>query len=322
MKWCALLLMVMLSFSTYSQSSFEFVVIPDTQTYVEEFPDIYMKQMKWVASQGKRFSFVLHVGDITQNNSDEEWQIARKGLALLDGKVPYHLALGNHDMGSRPGKFADTRNSSLANRYFSYNNYAKNNNIIASFPANQIDNSCAEYVLIKLSWLVCSLEFGPRDKTIAWVKSVIKNHPQHRVIFNTHSYLYEDNTLQDGDDWYLPQGYGVGKEEGDEQVNHGGQLWNKLVKSTPHSIMVFSGHILGTGVGQLVNQNDNEKNVYQMLANYQKNVKGVERGDSGYLRIIKVDKAANTISVKTFSPWLNKYKTDPEHEFSFTEVDL
>lgn len=86
--------------------------------------------------------------------------------------------------------------------------------------------------------------------------------------------------------------------------------------------MVFSGHILGSGVGQLVSKNDFGKDVYQMLANYQKNVKGVERGDSGYLRLIKVNKKDNTISVKTYSPWLKAFKTEPEHEFTFKDVNI
>ncbi|WP_323845964.1 metallophosphoesterase [Microbulbifer magnicolonia] len=313
-------LLLLLSFPVSAQDSFEFVVLPDTQTYIEEFPSIYMKQLEWIASKGDRFSFVLHVGDITQNNSEEEWKIAKNGLILLDGKVPYHLALGNHDMGSRPGKFSDTRNTRLANLFFPVSEYANNNNIIASFPENSIDNTCAEYHLAGEKWLIFSLEFGPRNKTIDWAKNIIKKYPEHKVIINTHSYLYEDNTLQDGDDWYLPQKYGVGKAEGDEAVNDGGQIWDKLVRTTENSILVFSGHILGYGVGQLVLENDYGNKVYQMLANYQKNVKGVENGDSGYLRLIEVDTGAKRISVKTYSPWLDAYKSDPEHEFTFSDV--
>jgi hypothetical protein len=59
-----------------------------------------------------------------------------------------------------------------------------------------------------------------------------------------------------------------------------------------------------------------------MLANYQKNVKGVEKGDSGYLRIIKVDKKSKSISVKTYSPWLDNFRTEPDHEFTFSDVKI
>ncbi len=303
-----------------AQDSFEFVVVPDTQTYVEEFPEVYMKQMAWIANEGKRFAFMLHVGDITQNNSDVEWTLAQKGISLLNGKVPYMLALGNHDMGSKAGAFADTRNTALANRYFPLNDYIKNSNTIAVFPENTIDNSCSEFKLLNDNWLIFSLEFGPRNKTIGWVESIIKQHPNHKIIINTHAYLFHDNTHLDGNDWSLPQNYGVGKLTGDDAVNDGGQLWEKLVKKHKNILMVFTGHITGSGVGTLVSEGDHGNKVYQMLANYQKGVKTVEKGDSGYLRIIKVDKKAKTISVKTYSPWLNQYKTEPDQEFTFENV--
>ncbi|MCF7560451.1 metallophosphoesterase [Sabulilitoribacter multivorans] len=315
-------LFCMVNSTVNSQNSFEFVVLPDSQTLVEEFPEVYKSQMEWIVNQKDRFSFVLHVGDITQNNSEEEWEVAKSGLSLLNQKVPYNLALGNHDMGSQPGKFADTRNTVLANTYFPINQYIKNSNSIATFPENTIDNSCAEYNLAGTNWLVFSLEFGPRNKTIDWANNIIEKYPEHRIIVNTHSYMYNDNTLQDGDDWYLPQKYGVGKAIGEDAVNDGGQLWEKFIKKNKNIRMVFSGHILGSGVGQLVSQNDYGLKVYQMLANYQKNVKGVERGDSGYLRLIKVNKNDKTISVKTYSPWLKTFKTEPEHEFTFKDVNI
>lgn len=305
-----------------AQDTFEFVVLPDTQTYVEEYPEIFMKQLEWIEQNKGRFSFVLHVGDITQNNSEKEWLLARKGFSLLDGKVPYNLALGNHDMGSGPGKFADTRNTENANTIFLYEDYKNQSNTIASFPKESIDNTCSEYDLIGKKWLVFSLEFGPRSKTVAWADSIIRQHPNHNIIINTHAYLYDDNTLHGGEDWYLPQKYGVGKDVGDDAVNDGEQLWEKLVKPNKNVLMVFSGHILGNGVGQLVLKNDSGQTVYQMLANYQKDVKGVEKGDSGFLRIIKVDRKAKSISVKTYSPWLNKFKIEPDHEFIFTNVEF
>lgn len=308
------------SISASSQNNFEFVVLPDTQTYVEEFPEVYMRQMQWIANQKDRFAFVLHVGDITQNNSEEEWKIAKAGFSLLDGKIPYNLALGNHDMGSEPGKFADTRNTALANVFFPIEEYVTNSKTIATYPEGTIDNSCAEYHLIGEKWLVFSLEFGPQNKTVAWANDLIKEHPNHKIILNTHAYMYHDNTLLDGEDWYLPQKYGVGKQTRENAVNDGGQLWDKLIKPNKNTMMVFSGHILGSGVGQLVSKNAHGNPVYQMLANYQKNVQGVEKGDSGYLRIIKVDKQAKTISVLTYSPWLNRHKMEPEHEFSFENV--
>lgn len=302
------------------KTSFEFVVLPDTQSYMETYPDIYLKQMQWIAACEKRFSFVIHLGDITQNNSEKEWILAKEGFNKLESKVPFTFSLGNHDMGSAPGKFADERNTEMANAYFDLQALMDKSNVMASFPEGTVDNLCSKFKIAGSTWLVFSLEFGPRNKTIDWVDQIIAKHPEAKIIINTHAYLFEDNTLHGGDHWWQPQDYGIGKETGREAVNNGEQLWNKLVKKHPGIRMVFSGHILKSGVGRLVSVGDHGNKVYQMLANYQKGVVGSKNGGNGFLRIVKVDLKKEEISVSTYSPWLDAYKEDPENDFSFENV--
>lgn len=305
--------------SMAQQESFEFVVLPDTQTYVEEYPEIYLHQMQWLANNKDRFSFALHVGDITQNNNGKEWDVVKKGFNKLQEKVPFSFVLGNHDMGSASGKFADTRNTSMANAYFSTNEIP---NLVASFPEGKIDNLLSEFKVGGQNWMVLSLEFGPRNKTIQWADEMIAKYPAHNFIIVTHAYLYEDSTLHDGEDWWLPENYGIGEDTGEEAPNNGGQLWEKLIKKHDNISMVFSGHILKSGVGTLVSEGENGNKVYQMLANYQKGVEGSKNGGNGFLRIIKVNPENKNIEVKTYSPWLEAYKTEKEHNFTFENIQL
>lgn len=311
-----ILFFFLFNISVSAQGSFEFVVLPDTQAYMEEHPEIYLDQMQWIAENKDRFSFALHVGDITQSNNHEEWKIAKEGFDLLKNKVPFSFALGNHDMGSEPGKFADTRNTSLANHYFSPEEIP---NLMDSFPEGTVDNLCSSFTINGEKWMVLSLEFGPRNKTIEWAEALIKTNPDHKVIIVTHAYLYEDDTLHDGDDWWQPGGYGIGEDTGSEAPNNGRELWEKLVKKHKNINMVFSGHILKSGVGTLVSTGDHGNKVYQMLANYQKGVEGSEKGGNGFLRIIKVEE--NTITVKTYSPWLDEYKAEEEHDFILNDLE-
>lgn len=302
------------------KTSFEFVVLPDTQSYMETYPDIYMSQMQWIADHKQRFSFVIHEGDITQNNTEKEWRLAKEGFNKLEGKLPYTFSLGNHDMGSGPGVFADIRNTEMANTYFDVKTLELNNKVMASFPTGSVDNLCSVFEIAGFQWLVFSLEFGPRNKTIDWVDETIRKYPDAKVIINTHAYLYEDSTWHGGDDWWQPQAYGIGKDTEEESVNNGRQLWDKLIKKHPQILMVFSGHILKSGVGTLVSKGQQGNTVYQMLANYQKGVEGSKNGGNGFLRIVKVDTQHHTISVSTYSPWLDAYKEDPAHDFSFENV--
>ena len=259
------------------------------------------------------------MGYITQINNGKEWNIAKKGFNIIDGKVPYSFALGNHDMGSESGKFADTRNTSLANAYFKVKDFP---NLAASFPEGKVDNLLSEFKIGNQKWMVLSLEFGPRNKTIAWANEMVLKYPDHNFIVITHAYVDEDSTLHGGEDWWLPENYGIGEDTGEEAPNNGGQLWEKLIKKHDNISMVFSGHILKTGVGTLVSEGENGNKVYQMLANYQKGVEGSENGGNGFLRIIKVDPENQKIDVKTYSPWLDEFKEEKEQDFSFENVQL
>jgi hypothetical protein len=276
------------------------VLLPDTQTYAEKYPEVLDSQINWIVNNARDISFVLQQGDLTQNNNHKEWKIIQSAFSRLNQKVPYILAAGNHDMGSADGKFADVRNSDLFNSYFPVS-------LMSGFPGfadvaepGKMDNAYYTFKTGKYNWLVITLEFGPRNIILDWANTVIKKYPEHSVIINTHSYMYSDSTRQGPGDNWRPQNYGVGKDTGDSKVNDGEQIWAKLVKLHPNTRFVFSGHILNTGVGTLVSINDAGYPVYQMMANYQEGVKGSVKGCNGWLRIIDIDFKKKTLSVSTY----------------------
>jgi len=63
--------------------------------------------------------------------------------------------------------------------------------------------------------------------------------------------------MGEGDRW-LPQKYGLGKDTGENAVNNGEQMWDKLVSKYPNILFVFSGHVLNSGVGTLVSIGDHD----------------------------------------------------------------
>jgi hypothetical protein len=73
------------------QGSFTVVALPDTQGYSMRVPETYIAQTKWIVEQKKRRNIanVLHLGDITNNNTHDQWQNAVAAMKLLDGEVPY-----------------------------------------------------------------------------------------------------------------------------------------------------------------------------------------------------------------------------------------
>ncbi len=326
MKRIAIILLsltwLMLLSSCRDQKPFTLVLLPDTQNYSQSYPDIFSAQTRWIASRADSITFVLHQGDITNNNTDEEWQVAAQAMQLLDGKVPYTFGPGNHDMGTR-GR-ADVRDTDGMNRYFPYETYSQQEGFGGAFEEGKMDNTWHTFSAGGHDWLILSLEFGPRNKVLDWAGSVIKEHPDHKVIINTHAYMYSDETRMstERNHKWLPQAYGVGKATGEEAVNNGEQMWEKLVSQHANILMVVSGHVLNDGVGTLVSEGVHGNKVYQMLANYQSGVIGSVNGGNGFLRILTIDPAASRIEVQTYSPYIDEYKTEPDQQFVFEDVEF
>jgi hypothetical protein len=92
---------------------FTLAVLPDTQFYCDtrlklsakwgngDLRRYFFAQTKWVRDNQERLNiaFLVHEGDIVQADAPEEWAIAKKAMSILDGKVPYCMCLGNHDLG-------------------------------------------------------------------------------------------------------------------------------------------------------------------------------------------------------------------------------
>ena len=299
-----------------------FVVLPDTQTYLESCPEVFDSQISWILDNREKIDAVIQVGDLTQDNHPVEWMLMSEYFSKIEETgLPYTFSLGNHDLGSKPGKFSDVHNTSMANKYFPMKRFSDKKYWGGSFNKDSIDNHYINISSGGIDWLIMSLEFGPSDDVLKWADEVISRNRNKVVIINTHAYLYSDSTWLDNSDWWRPQTYGIGKDSA-RTVNDGGQIWEKLVSKHPNILAVFCGHVLKSGVGTLISKGEAENNVYQMLANFQRGVDGSENGGNGYLRIITFDRKKGEMDVKTYSTWENKYHPSSAHNFVFDTINI
>ncbi len=303
------------------ERSFKIVLLPDTQHYSESYPEIFYAQTHWIAENPDSIAFVLHQGDITNHNTPKEWEAASGAMNLLDGKVPYVVCTGNHDYGNNGAN--DIRDTEPFNTWFPYKKFSKTTGFGGAFEEGKMDNVWYTFKAGGINWLILSLEFGPRNKVLDWACEVVKDHPSHKVIINTHAYLYSDDTrmCEERAHRWLPQLAVMNKgATGSEAVNNGEQMWKKFVSLYPNIFMVVCGHVLNDGVGTLVSEGKHGNKVYQMLANYQHYVDGSVKGGNGFLRILTINPGKGRISVQTYSPYIHEYKTDPSQQFEFTGV--
>lgn len=297
----------------YVDGSFTLVVLPDTQVYSQSFPQHFMNQTRWLVQnrEARNIQFVMHLGDITNNNVAPQWKVAQEAIQQLDGAVPYSLVPGNHDYG--PNGDATTRETGL-NEYFSVDQMRRQTTFGDVFEPGRLDNSYHMFTTRGISMLVLALEFGPRQEVVEWANSIVDSHPQHMVLLTTHAYMYYDESRYDwktkgAKQHWNPHSYGCDKLPG--STNDGQELWDKLVSKHKNFLMTLNGHVLGDGLGKLSTASVGGFDVHQMLVNYQMKKEGGE----GYLRLIEFLPDNRTIQVKCYSPSLDQYKTDPQNQF-------
>lgn len=296
-------------------SAFTLVVLPDIQIAVQNKPQLFSAQTEWILQHRTDLNipFVVHEGDVVEWPSrTSDWTRATAAMYPLNQTVPYAISVGNHDFDAWACKPAATcdpnahiavdRSTTRFNTAFPLSMFAQSPGFVGSFPVGRSDNTAVRFTAGGLDWLVVSLAYRPTAEELAWANEIIVQHPDLRVILNTHEY-----------------------QNGVDRSAVGDGIWNSLVRRHRTVGLVLSGHY--TAAGSRIDEGDNGNTVYQVQADYQ-TYSAAEVNDNSYLRIMEFDPAAGVIRVRTFSPYCEKtgecpaYKTDANNQFEFTAVDF
>lgn len=311
---------------------FTFVVLPDTQFYAIHYPEIFESQTRWIMTQKttRDISLVLHLGDIVDTNLDErEWMVASRMLHTLDGVVPYVLAAGNHDT------IPNMRAAPLMNRYFPVSMFMTYPWWRGTFEKDQVQNSFQIVQGGGREWLILSLEFGPRDEVLAWAAELLTRYANLPAILITHAYLHRDDQRYDWARFGTKQDSNPHSYPILGSVNDGEEMWTKLVSRFDNVKLVLSGHVALVTAGRKTSVRASGSRVHELLVNFQlcyaiptraagcplpNSDPSFHSGGGGFLRIMTLDAAGKSLAVKTYSPFLDEWKTSAEHEFTL-ELD-
>jgi len=333
-------------------NSWSLVVLPDTQNYTKwnRNQPILDLMVRWIEDHVDplNIKMVLHVGDLVEHNSilnqgydgdqssQKQWESIQSSLSRLNGKVPYITATGNHDISinekgertSRIDEFFPVDFNPLNKKALRMNTYNEQGTPSIENAAYELKN------LNGVDYLFLSLEYAPKDATLAWAKKVVDlpEYKNHRVILVTHQYLNPKNERTNGEvKWFQYQEFVVDNvpQKGPlmrlPHSNNGQQIWEKLVSPAKNLEFVVSGHISGEGFR--LDKNVAGRLVGQMLFD-QQSVGGGHRngnGGDGWLRLLEFDPDNQTVHVKTFSPFFGispatadkAHRTEPKDQFKF-----
>lgn len=291
-------------------AAFTLAVLPDTQYYSLAYPGIFLAQVSWIVAnvQRLRIPYVLHLGDLVDQNSPLEWLRAAQAMWLLEGVVPYAVVPGNHDLG--PGGSAVNRET-LMNQYFSYQMTSTWPTFGGAFEVGKMENTYHLFSAGGRDFAVMALEWGPRDAVIEWADRIMSTLPGRHGILVTHAYLNNNDLRYDITDTANPQAFNPHLYGTAGGVNDGEELWQKLVRKHPF-VLVLNGHVLGDGTGYLASVTDRGNTCHQIMSNYQFRAQGGE----GYMRLLEFNEDGRTVKVYTYSPLYDSFLVEPDQSFT------
>ncbi|MFH5804379.1 metallophosphoesterase [Alienimonas sp. DA493] len=299
-----------------AEGSYTIAVLPDTQMYCQAHPEGFQTQTEWIAKNrdARNVTCVLHLGDITNRNTPEQWEVAAAAMQTLDGVVPYVLVPGNHDY-SEGGRATDR--TTRLNEYFPVERFRDRPTFGGTYDKepDRMENSFHLFEGGNQKFLVLGLEFGPRKDVIRWANEVVAAHADLPAILITHAYMYFDETRYDWAKYgpkqsWNPHSYGVAAATGGD-VADGQELWDGLVRKHGNFVLTLNGHVLNDGLARLTSRDDAGRDVHQTLVNFQMKPNG---GD-GWLRLIECRPDGTTAVIHDYSPALNQWNASAQNRF-------
>ncbi|WP_423920359.1 lamin tail domain-containing protein [Frigoribacterium sp. 2-23] len=270
------------------RSAYDFTLAWESDTqYYNADPNNYKHQVAihdYLLEQRDdlNLQYLTHTGDIVDDGTvPEQWQRADAQYDRLDAAgLPYGVLAGNHDVDQKNDDYT------YYSQWFGEKRYASN----PWYGGSHLDNR-GHYDLVStggVDFLMLYMGWAPGDEQIAWMNEVLAQYPERKAIINLHEYMLTTGGLGP-----VPQ-----------------RIYDEVVATNPNVMMVMSGHYHDafTRYDQFDDDGDGtpDRTVTQMLFDYQ----GLAEGGLGYLRLMHFDNAGQQITVRTYSPSLDRYDSD------------
>ncbi len=291
------------------EGSFSIAVIPDTQAYRGQGTKatplslapvtnaVFDAHTQWIEDNldAQRIVFVSHVGDIVDRNVPEQWAVARQAMDRLHQRVPYAIALGNHDLKA-------SGDTALFQQYFPAERFA-GFSWYGGTPSAALDakygNNANSYQLFSaggLDFVILHLECNAPDAVLQWADKVLAEHSSRRAIVASHMNLGPLAKPEKPDDYFAaPKGRMQWKKVHGSAGNTPQQMWDKCFRRHAHLFLILSGDQSRTQALRQVSKNDAGQPVHEVLSDY------MATAGSGecWMRICRFLPAENRIDVFT-----------------------
>lgn len=298
----------------FAGTDFCIAVLPDTQNYAREaagngdaVKEMWFAQTDWIVANrvSQNIVYVAHLGDIVQNGDIKdgkanltEWRNATNAMYRLENPattglphgIPYGMAVGNHDQEPIGDEDGTTTHYT---RYFGISHFSGRPYYGGYFS----DNGDSHYDVFSasgLDFIVLYFEYGRYGSSILnWANNVLAAHPNHRAIAITH-HMGSDKT---------PSSFST----------QGSAIFNALKVNT-NLFLLLGGHVAANGGEGSRSDTYLGRTIRTFISDFQ----GWLNGGNGFMRLMYFSPSNNLVTIKTYSPWLNEYRTDANSQMTFS----
>ncbi len=158
-------------------------VIGDTQCLSNKSSTTgYAGLYDWLAAnvEAKKMEAIIGVGDITNDNIEAQFQLAKDNFAKLDGKILHLPVHGNHDISTSYGG----TDPELYKQYVLFDQNENSGSYDGSIHAYY-----QKFTVGEQKFLFLGLGYSHTSAERAWAAGIIEANPDHNVIISTHGYL-------------------------------------------------------------------------------------------------------------------------------------
>ncbi len=310
---------------------FTIVHIGDQQVATDFIYGLYPKMTEWIVANKDRLNIksVINTGDLVNNEETQsQWNDAVNGTnKLIDAKIPYIFAIGNHEY---PASGTKQRDPSKLNAefpistYFTQGEEDDTTQIIYSYPNTEkltsvealtnesIENAVYVQTINGKTYIYFAFEVQPRDIVVDWANIVMPKieaeYPDATTIVGTHHYL----TAQGKIDTTL----GCFTEAHRTECNSPAEFYDNFVKKYKSISLVLNGHV-ASDIATRTDIGVNGNKIVSIMndPSYEGD------GGQGVMLLLRY-KADGTVKAEYYSPLLDAYyKANSQFEFDSEKVE-
>ncbi len=293
---------------------YSIALLGDTQMLTAYYPETMHTIFDWLLEnkEAHKIEHVLNLGDFTNFNLDEEWELCVEQYFRLNGQIDYTLVRGDHDiLNDKIDGNGDDK--AKYDRFFGVPAY------LSRFDAEgagyyqgtmgSITNSYREITLGNTDYLILTLDKDPSDDVVAWAKNVLETHTESQVIMTMHCYLSVDgDRLVKNVDAYAPTGF------------DGEDVWQELASQYANVKFVISGHTITDKVVWTKDVGKHGNIVNQILVDPQ--AAGLDSsGPTGMICMLYFKEGSDEVQVRYYSAFLDRYY-HPDNQYTINIADM